>query len=117
MIEVVFEQSEISELRGHSFADVDICDGCLLVELWVVHWKIDWLPVVHDGNQLGSGQIRLVVLNHQQVPLIDLDICDFHSIALHRGWAVISWQDSVYDLIAGIKIAFKPSIPFRKAIE
>ena len=117
MIEVVLEQRKISKLRGHSLANIDVGDDSLLIELGIVHREVDGLPIIHNGDQLRSSQVWLVVLNDQHIPLVNLDICDLHPVALNCRWAIIFGKNSINDLIAGIEVALEAAISFCKAIE
>jgi|TARA_B110001450_G_C17242562_1_gene328058 hypothetical protein len=117
VVEVVLEECKISQLGGHSLADVNVCDSGLLIEFGIVHREVDGLLIIHYGDQLSSSQVRLVVLNDEHIPLVNLDISYLHSVALHRRWAIIFGQHSVNDLVAGIEVALEATISFSKTIE
>ena len=117
MVEVIFEERKISQLRAHSFADINVCDRGLLIEFRIVHRKVDGLLIIHYGDQLSSSQVWLVVLNDQHIPLVYLDVSYLHSVALHSRWTIIFGQNSVNDLIARIKVALEAPISFSKTIK
>jgi hypothetical protein len=117
VVEVVLEECKISQLWAHSLADINVCDSGLLIEFGIVHREVDGLLIIHYGDQLSSGQVWLVVLNDQHIPLVHLDVSYLHSVALHSRWTIIFGQNSVNDLIAGIEVALEATISFSKTIE
>ena len=57
------------------------------------------------------------MLEDKNIPLVELDIAHFYSITLECGRTVVSWKNSVNDLIALVKVALEASISLREAIE
>lgn len=81
IVDLVLEQHERRELSGEVLADAnDVQLRVLFIEAWVIHWEIDHLFVVHDGNQLGSSQEGFLVFDSQKIPLARHEVSDQDAI-------------------------------------
>ena len=115
--EVVLEEADVAELGGHALANADVRNRRLVVELGIVHREVDGLLVVQDRYQLSPRQVGLVVLDHQLVPLLCLDVRNFDAVAVDSGRTVAAGQHPVNHLIVWVEVAFESAVPLSEAVE
>ena len=114
---MVLEEADVAELGSHALANADVRDRRLVVELGIIHREVDRLLVVQDRHQLSPCQVGLVVLNHQLVPLLRLDVGNLDAVAVHGGRTVAARQHPVNHLIVWVEVALESTIPLSKAVE
>jgi hypothetical protein len=117
VIEMILKECQIPKLTSHLFEHVQISQLGVRVKFWIVHREIERLLVVQDSYELCSSQVRFIVIDDEQVPLVRLNICNFDAVALY-GWRIVVFgKHSIQNMITWVDVALETSIAFTVAVE